>query len=48
MCLGSVVQENFNRDILAVFEGLLGFCQGSFVFGINQYFRVNVFLLNEL
>jgi hypothetical protein len=48
ICIGSLDQEIFDRDILAVFEGLLGFCQDSFVFNINQTYRANNFLLKEI
>jgi hypothetical protein len=48
MCLGSVNQEICDGGILAVFEGLLGFCHDSFVFNINQLYRANNLLLNEL
>jgi hypothetical protein len=48
ICIGSLDQEIFDRDILAVFEGLLGFCHKSFVFSISQSYRANTFLLNEI
>jgi hypothetical protein len=48
ICVGSLDQEIFDRGILAVFEGLLGFCHDSFVFNISQSYRVNNFLLNEI
>jgi hypothetical protein len=35
VCLGSVVQEIFDMDILAVFEGFLGFCYDSSLFNID-------------
>jgi hypothetical protein len=48
ICIGSLDQEIIDKGILAVFEGLLGFCQGSFVFSISQSKRTNNFLLNGI
>jgi hypothetical protein len=48
ICIGSLDQEIFGRGVLAVFEGLLGFCHNSFVFNISQSYRANNFLSNEI
>jgi hypothetical protein len=48
MCLGLVDQEIFEKGILAVFEGLLGFCHHNFVLDITQSYRADNFLLKKL